>query len=73
VDHTFYRHKIGEGFIQRQPSELAPAKPAYFNIDAQVTRTLGEAKTSTRRAEFTVTAANAFFASITREAQKHVF
>ena len=20
VDHTFYRHKIGEGFVERQPS-----------------------------------------------------
>ena len=38
VDHTFYRHKIGEGFLQRQLSELAPAKPAYFNIDDQVAR-----------------------------------
>jgi hypothetical protein len=70
VDHTFYRHKIGEGFVQRQPSELAPAKPAYFNIDDQVTRTLSEVKTSARRAEYTVTVANAFFASITHEAQK---
>jgi len=68
VDHTFYRHKIGEGFIQRQPSELALAKLAYFNIDDQVTKTLCEAKTSARRAECTVTVANAFFASITHEA-----
>ena len=37
VDHTFYRYKIGEGFIQRQTSELAPAKHVYFNIDDQVT------------------------------------
>jgi hypothetical protein len=60
VDHTFYRHKIGEGFIQRQPSELAPSKPSYFNIDDRVTRSLSEAKTSARRAEYTVTVANAF-------------
>jgi hypothetical protein len=33
VDHTYYRHKIGEGFSHRQPSDLAPSKPAYFNID----------------------------------------
>ena len=70
VDHTFYRHKIGEGFIQRQPSELAPAKPAYFNIDDQVTRSLNDTKTSARRAEYTVTVANAFYASIAHEAQK---
>ena len=61
VDHTFYRHKIGEGFVQRQPSELAPAKLAYFNIDDQVTRTLCEVKTSARRAENTATVTNAFF------------
>jgi hypothetical protein len=61
VDHTFYRHKIGEGFVQRQPSELAAAKPAYFNIDDQVTRTLCEVKTSARRAENTATVTNAFF------------
>ncbi len=67
VDHTFYRHKIGEGFIQRHASELAPAKPSYFNIDDQVTRSLSEAKTSTRRAEYTVTVANAFYASIAHE------
>ncbi len=40
MDHTFYRHKVGEGFIQRQPSELAPSKPFYFNIDDQVTKSL---------------------------------
>jgi hypothetical protein len=72
VDRAFYRHKIREGFIQRQPSELATAKPGYFNIDDQVTKTPSEVKTSARRAEYTVTVANAFFASITHEAQKHV-
>jgi len=70
VDHTFYRHKIGERFIQRQPSELAPAKHAYFNIDDKVTRTLSEAKTPTRRAEYSVKEANSFIASIAHEAQK---
>ena len=69
VDHTFYRHKIGEGFIQRKPSKLAPAKPAYFKIDDQVTTNLHEAKTSTRRVEYTVTVANAFNVSIFCEAQ----
>ena len=33
VDHTYYRHKIGEGFAQRKPSYLASSKLAYFNID----------------------------------------
>ena len=70
MDHTFYRHKIGEGFIHQQPSELAPTKLAYFNIDDQVTRTFSDVKTSARRAEYTVTVANAFFASITQEAQE---
>jgi hypothetical protein len=27
VDHTYYRIKIGEGFAQRKPSDLAPSKP----------------------------------------------
>ena len=70
VDHTFYRHRIGEGFIQRQPSKLDPAKPTYFNINDQVTRNLNEAKTSARRAEYTVTVANTFYASIAHETQK---
>ncbi len=73
VDHTFYRHKIGEGFIHRKPPwELAPDKPTYFHIDDQVTRNLSEAKTSARRGEYTVTVANAFFASIAHEARKDV-
>jgi hypothetical protein len=46
--------------------------PAYFNVDDHVTRNLGEAKTSARRAKYTVTVANAFFASIAHEAQKEV-
>jgi hypothetical protein len=70
VDHTSYRHKIGEGLIQRQPSELAPSKPSYFTIDDQVTRTRTEAKTSARRAEYTITVANTFFASTAHEDQK---
>ena len=44
IDHTYYRHKIGEGFAQRQPSGLASSKPAYFNIDDHVARTLGDSK-----------------------------
>ena len=72
MDHPSYRNKIGEGFIQRQPSELAPSKPSYFNIDDQVTRSLNEAKTFARRAEYTVTVASAFYASIAHEAKKDV-
>jgi ribosomal protein S20 len=72
VDHTFYRHKIGEGFIQRKPSELALAKLAYFNIDDQVTRALSAAKASARRAGYMVTVTNASFASMAHEAQKDV-
>ena len=72
MDHTFYRHKIGEGFIQRKPSELALAKLAYFNIDDQVTRALSAAKASARRAGYMVTVTNASFASMAHEAQKDV-
>ncbi len=61
VDHTYYRHKIGEGFAQRQPSNLAPSKPAYFNIDDQVSRTLGDSKHAAKRQEYSITVANAFF------------
>ncbi len=49
VDHTYYRHKIGEGFAQRQPSDLAPSKPAYFNIDNQVARSLRDSKYAAKR------------------------
>ena len=70
VDHTFYRHKIGEGFAQRRPSDLAPSKPAYFNIDDQVSRSLADTKFSAKRQEYSVTVANAFFAAIANEAQK---
>ena len=70
VDHTYYRHKIGEGFAQRQPSDLAPSKPAYFNIDDKVARTLGDSKFAAKRQEYTITVANAFFAAVTHEAEK---
>ena len=33
MDITFYRHKIGEGFLQHQPSKLAPFKPSYSKIN----------------------------------------
>ena len=49
VDHTFYRHKIGEGFSQRQPSDLAPSKPAYFNIGDQFARSLADSRFAAKR------------------------
>ena len=70
VDHTYYRHKIGEGFSHRQPSDLAPSKPGYFNIDDQVSRSLSDTKFSAKRQEYQVTVANAFFAAVANEAQK---
>ena len=70
VDHTYYRHKIGEGFSQRQPSDLASSKPGYFNIDDQVSRGLADTKFSAKRQEYQVTVANAFFAAVANEAQK---
>jgi hypothetical protein len=70
VDHTYYRYKIGEGFAQRQPSNLASLKPAYFNIDDQVSRALGDSKYAAKRQEYSVTVTNAFFFSIANEAQK---
>ena len=72
MDHTFYCRKIGEGFIRRQPSKLAPTTPTYFNIDDNVTKNLNEAKTSARRSEYTVTVANAFNASIAHEAEHDI-
>ena len=68
VGHTYYRHKIVEGFAQRQPSDLAPSKPGYFNIDDQVSRSLADTKFSAKRQEYQVTVANAFFAAIANEA-----
>ena len=70
VDHTFYRHRIGEGFAQRQPSELAASEPGYFNIDDQVARSLSDSKFAAKRSEYSITVANAFYAAIAHEAQK---
>ena len=64
VDHTYYRHKIVEGFAQRQPSDLASSKPAYFNIDDQVARTLEDSKFAAKRQDNSITVANAFFAAV---------
>ncbi len=70
VEHTLYRHRIGEGFSQRQPSDLAPSKPAYFNIEDQVARNLADSRFSAKRREYLITVASAFFISVTHEAQK---
>ncbi len=61
VDHTYYRHRNGEGFAQRQPLDLSPSKPAYFNIDDQVARSLADSKFSVKRQEYAITVANSFF------------
>ena len=58
---TNYRHKIGEEFAQRQPSDLASSKPTYFNIDDQVARTLADSKFAAKRQEYSITVAKAFF------------
>jgi hypothetical protein len=44
-DDTYHRFTIGEGCIQRQPSELAPSKAAYFNIEDIVSGTLDDVET----------------------------
>jgi len=68
VDYTFYHHRIEEAFIYRQPSDLAPSKPTYFNIDDLVARSLADSKFDKKRQEYSITVANAFFASVTLEA-----
>jgi hypothetical protein len=45
---------------------LASNKPAYFPIDDPVTRTLTASKYSANAQEYSITVANAFFASVTR-------
>jgi len=71
LDHTLYRHKIGEDFSERQPSDLAPSNPACFNIDDQVARSLADLKFAAKRHKYSTTAANASFASTSHEAQKY--
>ena len=66
VSHGYYRDIIAEGFDKRSPSRLAVNKPAYFPIDDSVTRTLTASKYSAKAAEYSITVANAFFASVTR-------
>jgi hypothetical protein len=68
VSHGYYRDLIAEGFDKRSPSRLALNKPAYFPIDDSVTRTLTASKYSAKAAEYSITVANAFFASVTRAA-----
>ena len=68
VPHGYYRDLIAEGFDKRSPSRLAHNKPAYFPIDDSVTRTLAASKYSAKAAEYSITVANAFFASVTRAA-----
>ncbi len=66
VSHGYYRGIITEGFDKRSPSRLATNKPAYFPIDDSVTRNLTASKYSAKAAEYIITVANAFFASVTR-------
>ena len=47
---------------------MAPNKPAYFPVDNPVTRTLAASKYSAKVKEYSITVANAFFASLTRAA-----
>ena len=68
VSHLYYRDRLAEGFDKRSPSRLAANKPAYFPIDDSVTRTLATSKYSAKAAEYSITVANAFFASVTRAA-----
>jgi hypothetical protein len=68
VSHGLYRDIIAEGFDKRSPSRSAPNKPAYFPIDDPVTRTLAASKYSAKAQEYSITVANAFFASVTRAA-----
>ena len=68
VPHGLYRDIIAEGFEKRSPSRLAANKPAYFPIDDPVTRTLAASKYSAKAQEYSITVANAFFASVTRSA-----
>ena len=68
VSHSLYRDIIAEGFDKRSPSRSAPNKPAYFPIDDPVTRTLAASKYSAKAQEYSISVANAFFASVTRAA-----
>ena len=66
VSHGMHRDIIAEGFDKRSPSRLASNKPAYFPIDDPVTRTLTASIYSPKSHEYSITVANACFASVTR-------
>jgi hypothetical protein len=68
VSHAVYRERIAEGFAKRSPSRLASNKPAYFPIDDPVTRSLNASKYSAKATEYSLTVANAFYASVTKAA-----
>ena len=68
VSHAYYRELIAEGFEKRAPSRQASNKPSYFPIDDPVTRTLNASKYSAKATEYSITVANAFFASVTKAA-----
>jgi len=64
VGVNYYRELISEGFEKRAPSRQAPGKHACFPIDDPVTRTLAATKYSLKAIEYSITVANAFFASV---------
>jgi hypothetical protein len=68
VSHSYYRDRIGEGFAKRAPSRLSSSKPSYFPIDDPVTRSLNASKFSAKATEYSLTVANAFYASVTKAA-----
>ncbi len=49
---------------------VASFKPAYFNIDDQVSRSLADYNFSAKRQECSITVSNVFYAAVTHEAQK---
>jgi hypothetical protein len=63
-----YHDIITEGFDKRYPSRLVSNKLDYFPIDDPVTRTLAASKYSAKAQEYSITVANAFFASVTKVA-----
>ena len=67
VSHGMYRDIIiAKGFDKSSPWRLASNKPSYFPIDDPVTRTLMASKYSAKAHEYSITVANAFFASATK-------
>ena len=64
VPHVAYRDMIEEGFERKAPRLLTSNKPAYYAIDDSVTRSLATSKYSAKLTEYSLTVANAFFASV---------